>query len=110
MTRQKLGYYESLDGFPALDNSQAVAVPSLNVTDGGTIACQASQSYTQWVPMHDPDLAQTILPFGQSELPGSKSRTSTLDLWSEGKLHPAPLSKNRIESLGVTRTLLNYTN
>jgi acyl-homoserine lactone acylase PvdQ len=110
VTRQKLGYYESLDQFPALDDSQAVGLPSLNITDGGTIACQTAQSYTQWVPMHDPDLAQTILPFGQSELPGNKARTSTLDLWSEGKLHPAPLSKNKVESLDVTRTTLNYTN
>ena len=27
-------------------------------TDRDTIACQTAQSYTQWVPMHDPDLAR----------------------------------------------------
>jgi acyl-homoserine lactone acylase PvdQ len=110
VSRQRMGYYESLDQFPTLDRAQAVAVPPLNVTDGGTIGCQRAQSYTQWVPMHDPDLAQTILPFGQSELPESATRTSTFQLWSEGKLHPAPLSREKIESLGVTHTLLNYAN
>jgi acyl-homoserine lactone acylase PvdQ len=110
VSRQRMGYYESLDQFPALDRAQAVAVPPFHVTDGGTIGCQTAQSYTQWVPMHDPDLAQTILPFGQSELPESATRTSTFQLWSEGKLHPAPLSKEKVESLGITRTLLNYQN
>jgi hypothetical protein len=38
------------------------------------------------------------------------TRTSTIQLWSEGKLHPAPLSKEKVETLGFTRTLLNYTN
>jgi acyl-homoserine lactone acylase PvdQ len=110
VSRQRMGYYESLDQFPALDDAQAVGIPPLSVTDGGTIGCQTAQSYTQWVPMHDPDLAQTILPLGQSERPESATRTSTLQLWSEGKLHPAPLSKEKVESLGVARTLLNYAN
>jgi penicillin amidase len=108
VTRQKLGYYESLDQFPGLDRSQAVAVPRLRVTDGGSLSCQTAQSYTQFVPMHDPDLAQSMLPFGQSEQPGSETRTSTLDLWSQGKLHPAPLSKEKVESLGSTRRMLTY--
>jgi penicillin amidase len=108
VTRQRLGLYESLDQFPALDTSQAVAIPPLKVTDGGTLSCQTAQSYTQWVPMHDPDLAQSLLPFGQSEEPGSPARTSTLALWSEGRLHPAPLSKSKVEALGITRLQLEY--
>jgi acyl-homoserine lactone acylase PvdQ len=106
---RRLGYHESLDGFPALDPSQAVALPEVTVTDGGTIACQTSQSYTQWVPMHDPDLALSILPIGQSEWPGHPSRLSTFVMWGEGRLHPAPLSRERGEALGVTRTKLRLS-
>lgn len=99
VTRQRLGYYESLDGFPSLDSAQSLPQPALTRTDGGTIGCQSSQSYTQWVPMHDPDQAQSILPIGQSEWPDRPERTSTLALWGEGRLHPAPLSRQKVEAL-----------
>ena len=97
--QRSLAYYESLDGFPALDAAQALTLPALTRIDGGTIGCQTAQSYTQWVPMHDPDQAQSILPIGQSEWPGSPARTSTLALWGEGRLHPAPLSREKVERL-----------
>ena len=100
---RRLGYYESLDGFPALDTALALSFPPINVTDGGVIGCQSAQSYTQYVPMHDPDQAQSILPIGQSEHPDNPMRTSTLKLWGEGRLHPAPLSRAKVESLGITR-------
>jgi len=106
VAQRRLGYYESLDGFPALDPAQAVTMPALTVTDGGNISCQTSQSYTQWVPMHDPNLAQSLLPIGQSERQDHPSRSSTLALWGEGRLHPAPLSKAKIEAIGVTRAVL----
>ncbi len=48
--------------------------------------------------MHDPDQAQSILPIGQSEWLGSPARTSTLAVWSEGRLHPAPLSREKVEA------------
>lgn len=95
--QRRLGYYESLDGFPALDRARDVAFPALTRIDGGTIGCQTAQSFTQWVPMHDPDLAMSILPIGQSERPNSSSRTSTLALWGEDRLHPAPLSRAAVE-------------
>ncbi|MEX0936865.1 MAG: penicillin acylase family protein [Pirellulales bacterium] len=106
VTERQLGYYESLDNFPALDAAHAVPLPPLDVVDGGTIACQTAQSYTQWVPMHDPDLAQSVLPIGQSERPDSEYRHSTYELWATGKLHPAPLSKHAVEALGVTRVMI----
>lgn len=104
--RQSLGYYESLDGFPALDRTQALERPSLQRVDGGTIGCQSAQSYTQWVPLHDPDQAQTILPIGQSERPDHSTRTSTMTMWSEGRLHPAPLSKEKVNSMVVSIKIL----
>lgn len=108
VTRRRLGYYESLDQFPALDRDQALSLPPLVNIDGGTIACQTSQSYTQWVPMHDPDLARTILPIGQSENPEDKSRNSTWLLWSRGELHPSPLSRDRVEALGVVQESIDF--
>ena len=100
---QSLGYYESLDGFPALDGQSAVAIPALVRLDGGTIGCQTSQSYTQWVNLADPDSSQSLLPIGQSERLDSPARLSTLKLWSTSGLHPAPLSRSRVEALGVTQ-------
>ncbi len=95
--KRRLEYYESLHGFPTPDRAEALAVPSLTCLDGGTIGCQTAQAYTQWVPLHDPDLAQGILPIGQSERPDHASRTSTLELWGESRLHPAPLSREAVE-------------
>lgn len=100
---RRLGYMETLDGFPELDPDLVVRMPDLTAMDGGTLACQPAQSYTQWVPMHDPDQARSLLPIGSSERPGDPSRTSTLSLWAEGTLHPAPLSRSAVEALGVTR-------
>jgi len=100
--QRRLGYYESLDGFPGLDPTLALALPALVRIDGGTIGCQTAQSYTQWVPMHDPDQALSLLPIGQSERSDHPSRTGTLAIWSEERLHPALLSKEKGEALGVT--------
>ena len=108
VTQLRLGYYESLDQFPAFDCGQDLNLPPLVNIDGGTIACQTAQSYTQWVPMHDPDLAQTILPIGQSERPEDKSRYSTLQMWSRGQLHPSPLSREKVEALGVAKRSIDF--
>ncbi|MCO6047573.1 penicillin acylase family protein [Aeoliella sp. ICT_H6.2] len=108
VTEQRLGYYESLDGFGSLAPEHDLRLPALEITDGGTIACQTAQSYTQWVPMDDPDQAESILPIGQSERIDNRLRTSTLDLWTERKLHPAPLSRDKVEALGVTRQKLEF--
>lgn len=102
VTKNRLGYYEGLHGFPALDPAMAVSMPPLVRVDGGTIGCQTAQSYTQWVPMHDPDLAMSILPIGQSEWPEHPARTSTLALWAEGRLHPAPLSRAALERISTS--------
>lgn len=34
----------------------------VNRLDGGAISHQTAQIYTQWAPMHDPDLGKNILP------------------------------------------------
>ena len=76
--RQKLGFYQSLDGFGTLDHQYDIDKPLLYCTDGNTILSQQGQSYTQFVPMHDPDRARTILPIGQSEIPGSEGYVAHL--------------------------------
>ena len=53
----------------------------------------------QWVPLDDADRAQSILPPGQSELPGSPMRLANVELWTAGKLHPAPLSRQAVEQI-----------
>ncbi len=102
-TQQVLGYMESLDGFPALDEDQKVKLPLLGTTDGSTVISQKHQSYTQYVPLHDPDQALTILPFGNSDNPKSPFRFSTYGDWAQGKLHPAPLSRSAVEKYLVSQ-------
>jgi penicillin amidase len=106
LQRQRLGFGESLDGFPSVDRNLDLSMPSLDVIDGGTIRSQLAQAYTQWVPMHDPDQAQSILPIGQSDRPDSPWQRSTLTLWSEGKLHPAPISRKAVEKIVASRLIL----
>lgn len=108
VARQQLGFCESLDGFPSPARDLAIKLPPLDDIDVGTIGCQTSQAYTQWVPMHDPDSARTILPIGQSERPGDHSRLSTFEMWSRGELHRSPLSRARVEGLGGERETIRF--
>ncbi len=101
-----LGWFDSLDGFGSLDPAQDVATPGITCLDGQTIHCQSAQSYTQWVPLHDVDSAETVCPIGHSDRPDSRYRTSTMELWATAKLHPAPLSRQAVERMTVERTTL----
>ena len=101
-----LPWFDSLDGFGTLDAALDLKSPPLNVVDGQTIASQAGQSYTQFVPLHDPDLARTICPIGHSDRPESPDRSSTMGLWGKGELHPAPLSRAAVDRIASRRTLL----
>jgi hypothetical protein len=74
--------------------------------DGQTIHSQATQSYTQWVPLHDTDVARTICPIGHSDRPDSPYRTSTMGLWGEARLHAAPLSRAAVERIAQTQLQL----
>jgi hypothetical protein len=69
---------------------------------------QTAQAYAPWVPLHDPDLAPSILPIGTRERTDSPTRISTLALWSEHKLQPARLSLGKATALGVERTVLAH--
>jgi len=58
------------------------------------------------VPLHDPDSARTICPIGHSDRPDSPYRTSTMELWGEAGLHPAPLSRAAVERIAQARVRL----
>jgi acyl-homoserine lactone acylase PvdQ len=106
VSARTLGWFDSLDGFGSLDSEEDLKQPDITCLDGQTIHSQAGQSYTQWVPLHDVDSARAICPIGHSDRPDSRSRTSTMNLWGEAKLHAAPLSRAAVEKITVKRTLL----
>ena len=106
VTARRIGSFDSLDGFGSLDPRSDLTVPALTCVDGGTIKSQAGQSYTQYVPLNDVDSARSLLPPGASELPDSPWRTSSVDLWRKGDLHPAPLSRQAVEKIASSRQVL----
>ena len=55
----------------------------------------------------DVDLARSILPPGQSELPDSPTRLVNVELWTAGKLHPAPLSRDAVQRIVESRLTLS---
>jgi penicillin amidase len=101
-----LPWFDTLDGFGSLDPAQDLQQPGITDLDGQTIHCQSAQSYTQFVPLHDVDAAQTICPVGHSDRPRSRLRQSTMTLWGEAKLHPAPLSRAAVEKITVEKVVL----
>ena len=99
----KLPYFSTLDGFESLDEEKDLTYPRLSCVEGGTILSQRAQSYTQCVPVADADNAMALLPIGQSEHPDSPFRLSGYGLWSQGKLRPAPLSREKVEGIKTSR-------
>ncbi len=105
-SRRKLGYMESLDGFPSVDPELDLVSPPLKCVDGATIFSQGAESYNQWVPLADVDSAQSLLPIGPSEDPRSVMRTVNMADWAAGKLHPAPITRKAVERFAKsTKTL-----
>jgi acyl-homoserine lactone acylase PvdQ len=96
----------TLDGFGSLDEERDITLPALSCIDGGTILSQQAQSYTQYVSLHDADESMSLLPVGQSEQPDSPYHLCNYDLWAQGRLHPAPLSREAIDRLAPTRAVL----
>ena len=107
VTQRRLGYYESLDGFGPLDRSVDVKFPPLKCVDGNTILSQAAQCYTQYVPMHDVDAAQSVQPIGHGERTDDPFHRSTYELWGAGKLHPAPLSRKAVDRIAASTKVLS---
>jgi acyl-homoserine lactone acylase PvdQ len=106
VTERKLGYYESLDGFPSLEEGLDLNVPALRCVDGATVFSQAAQAYVQWVPLGEVDAAQSLLPPGASEWPNSPMRTVNVNDWAKGQLHPAPLTREAVQRVAASRQTL----
>jgi penicillin amidase len=105
----KMPYMSTLDGFGSLDPEKDLTCPALRCTDGGTILSQQAQSYTQYVRLDDADQSRSLLPIGQSEQPDSPYRLSNYELWGQGQLHPAPLSRKAVDKLVTSRETLPST-
>ncbi len=106
VAKRKLGWYVSLDGFGTLKAENDLTYPPITCVDGATIKSQAGQCYTQYVPLHDPDSARTILPVGNSERLDSPHRTDTTTMWASGRLRPAPLSREAVDKIAASRVTL----
>jgi len=102
----KLPYMSTLDGFGSLDEDKDITFPALRCIEGGTILSQRAQSYTQYVPLDDADNAMALLPVGASEHPESPYRLSGYELWGQGKLRPAPLSRKAVDEIAASRAIL----
>jgi len=102
----KMPYMSTLDGFGSLDETRDITYPALQCIDGGTILSQKAQSYTQYVRLDDVDQSMSILPIGQSEHPDSPYYLCNYDLWAQGRLHPAPLSRKAVDKVAATTMTL----
>lgn len=106
LCESRLGYFTTLDGFASLDTEKDISLPTLSCIDGGTIFSQRAQSYTQYVPLRDANESLAILPIGQSEHPDNPYRLSGYELWAQGRLRPAPLSRKTVEKSITSRKAL----
>jgi penicillin amidase len=90
---------------PLLDKTS----PPLSCGQGGTIWSQLGNSYSQIVDLANPDNSRSLLPPGNSEDPDSPFHTDQMALWVEGGTHPAPLSRQQVENMMASRTVLEVS-
>jgi penicillin amidase len=93
-------------GFPSLDPRLDLVSPPLSCTQGGTIWSQTGNSYTQIVDLADVDNSRTVLPPGVSEDPASPWYANQMELWAAGSTHPAPLTREKVNAISSSRTVL----
>jgi penicillin amidase len=84
---------------PVVDASLDFTSPPLACLDTGTLWSQPGNLYSQIVDLSDVDNARSMIAPGNAE--DGPFRTNQVDLWVRGTLHPAPLSRARVEALGV---------
>ena len=91
---------------PAVDPSLDIKSPPLACHDTATIWSQPGNVYTQIVDLGDPDNSRAVIAPGNSEDGESPFRTAGIDLWVKGTTRPSPLTREKVERLGVTRSTL----
>jgi penicillin amidase len=89
---------------PVVDASMDFTSPPLTCLDTGTIWSQPGNLYSQIVDLSDLDNSRSMIAPGNAE--DGPFRTNQVDIWVRGTLHTAPLSRAKVEALGVkARTL-----
>jgi acyl-homoserine lactone acylase PvdQ len=81
--------------------------PKLTALEADYINQSLASAWQQAVDKYGTDLALSILPIGHSENPDSRHHRSTYNLWSQGKLHPAPISRAAVDRITATRVVLD---
>jgi len=89
---------------PVVDAALDILSPPLTCLDQGTIWSQPGNLYSQIVDLSDVDNSRSMTAPGNAE--DGPFRTNQVDLWVKGTTHPAPLSRAKVEALGVTGTRL----
>ena len=104
--RAILGWFDSLDGFGTLDATRDIQQPGITCLDGQTIHSQGGQSYSQYVPLHDVDSAQSICPVGPVIGRILESHEHA-DVVVGGEATSAPLSRAVVERFITSRVTLS---
>jgi len=89
---------------PVVDASLDFVSPPLTCLDQGTIWSQPGNLYSQIVDLSDVDNSRSMMAPGNSE--DGQFRTNQVALWVQGTTHPAPLSRTKLEALGMIGTKL----
>jgi hypothetical protein len=83
---------------PVVDPSLDILSPPLTCLDTGTIWSQPGNIYSQIVNLADVDNSRSMIAPGDAE--DGPFRTNQVNLWVRGTMHPAPLSRAKVEALG----------
>ena len=94
---------------PVVDPALDIVSPPLTCLDTGTIWSQPGNLYTQIVDLADVDNSRSMIAPGNSEDAAGPFRTNGIDLWVRGATHPAPLTRDRVEAMAVSRVKLTVT-
>jgi len=102
-------YFQTeFDFFEGLDPQYNKTFTGLLVVEGHTMRSQRGQSYSQWVDFSNINSAETLSPFGNSEHPTSLFFTNQVNLWLNGQLHSAPLTKSQIQANQYSGKTINF--
>ena len=91
---------------PTIDRSLDIVSPPLTCLDTGTIWSQPGNVYTHIVDLADIDNSRAMIAPSNCEDGADSRRTAGVELWVQGRTRPAPLSRDKIEQLGGTRTAI----
>ena len=91
---------------PVVDASLDIVSPPLTCLDQGTIWSQPGNLYSQIVDLADVDNSRSMMRAGQRRGCRGPFPHEPDGHLGQGTTHPAPLSRDKIEAITVTRTTL----